>query len=133
MKKLLIALVAMVVVGSMISRTQTQIEPPKPAIPIYSADGKPVPNAHIVIGRINTLPGAPDGVIRFDNYPVITLSGAAAFTSADSFKCFGSEPVGSAPALYNGGLFKNLDGSHVVYQLPRGGPSWQQGYLCIGS
>jgi len=131
MNKLLLFLVAILIAISVVCGTQAQ-ERQNPVLSIYSADGNSVTNAHIVVGRINIPAGSPNAPVTIEAFPV-TLSGAAAFSSADSYKCFGSEPVSSGRALFSGGHFKPIDGSHFVYQMGRSGAAWQQGYLCIGN
>ena len=110
----------------MIAVTHGGVETKTPtAIPVYSADGRAITNAHIVFGQIS-LPGSSQGDEIF-----ITLNGEAAFTSADSYKCFLSKPFGAG--LLAGGPLRRIDGSHFAFRGGQAGPAWQQDFFCIGN
>jgi hypothetical protein len=105
---------------------------PTPLLPVYSADGSSVPNVHIVIGQISVPAGPPKAPLTPPGAPEefpVTLSNAAAFTSADSYKCFLAQPYG----LGSGGIVRIIDGNQFVYRGARSGPAWQQNFLCIGN
>lgn len=127
---LLVAVVALFV--SLINFTRAGASTPTPAtVPVYYVDGSTVANAHIVIGQIPILAGGGPGVSSATEEFPVTLSNAAAFTSGDSYRCFASKPFGAG--LLNGGLFRNIDGSHFVFRTARLGPAWQQDFFCIGN
>ena len=106
---------------------RAQSDPQPTGLPIYYADGTRVANAHVVIGRV-TVPGST-ATTRAD-IPVV-LKDFAAFTSADSYKCFFTQPAGGSPAV--GGMINKRDGSHFDYRVALGYPEWQQDFFCIGN
>ena len=58
MKNLRLLLIVVLLLTSAINFSQAQTSTEKPSlVPVYYADGKPVANAHIVIGQISILAG----------------------------------------------------------------------------
>ncbi len=101
-------------------------------IPVYKTDGTPVPKAHIVVGSI-TVPagwGRTSDQDLFSGIPV-TLAGAAAFTSAETYSCFVSQPLGGTSAEI--GLFRKIDGSHFAIRALSAARDWRQDFICIGN
>jgi hypothetical protein len=106
--------------------------PPAPLLPVYYADGSSVPSVHIVIGEISVPAGPSPGPLGPSPSPeefTVTLSNAARFTTADSYKCFLAQPYG----MGSGGIVRTIDGSHFVYRGARSGPAWEQNFVCIGN
>jgi hypothetical protein len=128
MKKAIVISTALIVsVVICMATFSQQAKAPDPAnVPIYQVDGRPVINAHIVVGEVSV----PGGSILAEEFP-ITLRDAAAFTSASSYNCFASQLAGMSPSA--GGTFKKIDGTHFVIRAPRNNVPWQQGFLCIGN
>jgi hypothetical protein len=130
MKKLTLMFVAMSLVILVINFTHAQTDTKKPPlIPVYYADGKVAADAHIVIGQILVPAGSSSSPIN-EEFPV-TLTDAAAFTSADSYRCFASKPFGAS--IFTGGLFRIIDGGHFAFRTGRVGFAWQQDFFCIGN
>ncbi len=132
MRKLILLLVVVSLVVLIINFTQAETTAPAAAAPAYYVDGRVVPNAHIVIGQVSVPTGPPQSPSTAPGPPEefpVTLSHAATFTSADSYKCFLSQPYG----MGSGGVVRIIDGSHFVYRGGRSGPAWQQDFFCIGN
>jgi hypothetical protein len=127
---LLVATISIFVLATVFTGARIQAQSPA-VVPVYYADGKPVPNAHMVIGQISVPAGGGPGVGPVTEEFPVTLAGTAAFTSADSYKCFAAKPFGAG--LLNGGLFRIIDGSHFAFRSSRFGPAWQQDFFCIGN
>ena len=124
----LLAALAILMVGLNLTPAHGE-QPDASVLPVYFQDGTLVSNAHIVIGQIPIPAGPVGGPVVIEEFPV-TLSGAAAYSSADSYKCFLTEPVGAT--LLNGGLIKITGANRFVYRTNRLGPAWQQDYFCVG-
>ncbi len=134
MKKLTLLLLVVVSLAILIvKRTPAQTETPTTLIfPVYNTDGTDVPNAHVVVGQV-TPPGSlltPQGKQESLNGIPVTLAGGAAFTNAETYRCFVSELGGPNPQI---GMFKKIDGSHFAIRAPRAGVAWQQKFFCIGN
>jgi hypothetical protein len=101
-------------------------------IPVYNTDGTPVPNAHIVVGSITVPPGWASDVRspQFSSGIPVALEGAAAFTRADSYKCFVAQPFGVSPPA---GMFRKIDGSNFAIRVVGGAAPWRQDFFCIGN
>jgi hypothetical protein len=132
MRKLMLLLLLVSLAIATMPRADAQTAPPSTPMPVYNTDGTPVPNSHIVIGHVTVPPGwasEPRSQQFFDGIPV-ALEGAAAFTSADSYKCFLAQPFGVSPPAGN---FRKIDGSHFGIRAVGGGAAWRQDFLCIGN
>jgi len=136
MKKVTLLLLVVVLLAILIvNRTPAQTETPTTLIfPVYNTDGTDVPNAHIVVGQVSVPPG-PFPFTRQNHQEFlkgipVTLTGAASFTNAVSYKCFVTELGGPNPP---DGMFKKVDGSHFAIRAPRWGVAWQQDFFCIGN
>jgi hypothetical protein len=128
MKKVILLLV-FVIAGLLVVSVGRADAPSSPTLPpIYFADGQLVAKVHIVIGEITVPAGSGEIPPKAEEFPV-ALSNAATFTSAESYKCFLSQPSG----LGAGGIVRNTDGAHFVYRGARIGPAWQQNFFCIGN
>jgi hypothetical protein len=103
-------------------------------IPVYNTDGTPVPSVHAVVGHIMVPAGWGQDVRspQFSSGIPVTLEGAAAFTSADSYTCFVSEiGLGGSTTLL--AMFRKVDGSHFSIRTGAPGRSWRQDFFCIGN
>lgn len=109
----------------------TEAQTPPAVVPVYGVDGHAIANAHIVVGVVS-IPagGGPLSSSAVEEFPV-ELADGAAFTSANSYRCFGSQVAGASPKA--GGVFRIVDGAHFVFRTGRFGPSWTQDFICIGN
>jgi len=85
-------------------------------LPVYAADGSAMTGMHIVVGSVAVPAGGA----------TVTLTGAAAFSSRDTYHCFTSierGPVAGNPLRVDGTKFRLPAG-------PSGG--WTEDFLCIG-
>ena len=90
-------------------------------MPIYSADGALIPNPHMVTGIITWAknPGLS-----------VTLTGPAAFTSADTYQCLTTTGYPGPVAV----PVAKIDGSHFKIPYGTSDPSsWVISYACIGN
>jgi hypothetical protein len=109
-----------------------QTTPPNTPIPVYKTDGTPVPKAHIVVGSVTVPPDWAQDVRsqEFINGIPVTLAGAAAFTSADSYMCFDVPLAGWSPVI---AAFRRVDGSHFGIRALSAARGWRQDFICIGN
>ncbi len=139
MKKLTLLLLVVVSLAILIvKRTPAQTETPTtPIFPVYSTDGSNAPNAHMVVGQVKVPPGSvrtPQGKHALSGSVAlipVTLTGAAAFTNAETYKCFVSQLGGTY--VDSGGTFEKIDGSHFGIRAPVVNIEWQQDFFCIGN
>jgi hypothetical protein len=132
MKYQLLFLVLISLVIAVMPLADAQTAPPGTPIPVYNTDGTTVPSVHIVVGSVTVPPSWASDVRspQFSSGIPVTLEGAAAFTSADSYICFVSQLAGPNPQI---GMFRKTDGSHFGIRAVGGGAAWRQDFLCIGN
>ena len=129
----IISIVALVWMNSTTAQTETTVS----SLPVYNTDGSQVTNAHVVIGSVVVPAGTS---VRPNGSPTdevldgvrVTLTGAAAFTTVDTYNCVVSEPAAAPNPIFNS-LFRKIDGHSFTIRAGRGNNEWRQGFICVGS
>jgi hypothetical protein len=96
------------------------------SLPVYTAAGTAIPNAHAVVGHLRATRGGD----------TVTLTGPAVYTGAETYSCTVSIERGG-PIAANATA---IDGSHFlivpsigfqVYNGTRDG--WKEDFICVGN
>jgi hypothetical protein len=96
------------------------------SLPVYSAAGTAIPNAHAVVGHLKASRGGD----------TVTLTGPAVFSGAETYSCTVSIERGG-PIAANATA---IDGSHfrivpsIGFQVDNGTrDGWKEDFICVGN
>jgi len=111
--------IAFMLVVSVTNRNPVRAQQIDDPLPVYTAAGTSIPNAHAVVGHLKASPGGD----------TVNLTGPAVFTGAETYSCTVSIERGG-PVAAN---VTTIDGGHfrIVGSGTSGG--WKEDFICVGN
>jgi hypothetical protein len=111
--------IALILVVSVTHRNPVRAQQTDDSLPVYSAAGTPIANAHAVVGHLKASPGGD----------TVTLTGPAVFTGAETYSCTVSIERGGPVA----GNVTPVDGGHFHVAASGTSGGWKEDFICVGN
>ena len=111
--------IAVILVLSLAHRNPVRAERIDDSLPVFTAAGTAIPNAHAVVGDLKASRGGD----------TVTLTGPAVFTGAETYICTLSIERGG-PVV---GTVTPIDGSHFRIDGGTSPGGWKEHFVCLGN
>ena len=117
--------IAVILVLSLAHRNPVRAQRIDDPLPVFTAAGTAIPNAHAVVGHLNASRGGD----------TVTLAGPAVFSGAETYSCTVSiepgGPIAADATAIDGSHFRIVPAIGFQYNGTRDG--WKEDFICVGN